>query len=128
MNVNLLQDNPDWRWYILFGGLTLVFTAALWLITKCIPVGILAPYYVTARADIHSLASSAKYCSWETGCALAREKKQEEFKFFSMTPTSCLDSSIFGCLPKRWLIAIFVLFIDRLQPVLDSAYYFILYY
>ncbi|KAJ5538533.1 hypothetical protein N7494_008012 [Penicillium frequentans] len=37
MNVNLLQDNPDWRWYILFGGLTLVFTAALWLITKCIP-------------------------------------------------------------------------------------------
>jgi drug/metabolite transporter (DMT)-like permease len=48
MNVNLLQDNPDWRWYILFGVLSLVITAILWLISKSIPVGNLALGYVTA--------------------------------------------------------------------------------
>ena len=38
MNVNLLENNPDWRWYILFGMLSFVFTGALWLVSKALPV------------------------------------------------------------------------------------------
>ena len=38
MNVNLLENNPDWRWYILFGALSFVFTGALWLVSKALPV------------------------------------------------------------------------------------------
>ncbi|KAH6869122.1 hypothetical protein B0T10DRAFT_569067 [Thelonectria olida] len=38
MNVNLFQDNPDWRWYILVAGSIVVLTIAVWLIFKCIPV------------------------------------------------------------------------------------------
>lgn len=60
MNVNLLQDNPDWRWYILFGCVSLVITGVLWLISKCIPVRIpvrIVLDYITAGTDIHTLAS-----------------------------------------------------------------------
>jgi hypothetical protein len=52
MNVNLLQDNPDWRWVILFGIMSLVTTGILWLISKCIPVRIpirIVLSYITAE-------------------------------------------------------------------------------
>lgn len=38
MNVNLLQSNPDWRWYLLFAGSSLVLTGALWMASKFFPV------------------------------------------------------------------------------------------
>ncbi len=38
MNVDLLKDNPDWRWYVLFGGALLVITFVGWLIFKLNPV------------------------------------------------------------------------------------------
>ena len=60
MNVNLLQDNPDWRWFILFGFMSLVTTGILWLVSKCIPVRIsvfVAIGYITTETDIHTLAS-----------------------------------------------------------------------
>jgi uncharacterized membrane protein len=38
MNVDLLKDNPDWRWYLLFGGAFLMITFAGWLIFKINPV------------------------------------------------------------------------------------------
>ena len=60
MNVNLLQDSPDWRWYILFGCLSLVVTGVLWLISKCIPVSVLVIDHVTAGTDIHTLASDTR--------------------------------------------------------------------
>ncbi|KAE8140150.1 ankyrin repeat-containing domain protein [Aspergillus pseudotamarii] len=47
MNVNLLENNPDWRWYILFGVLSFVFTGALWLVSKALPVRISALKYPT---------------------------------------------------------------------------------
>jgi hypothetical protein len=31
MNVNILKDNPDWRWYILFGRAFLILTIVGWL-------------------------------------------------------------------------------------------------
>ncbi|KAF3399901.1 Ankyrin repeat domain-containing protein 50 [Penicillium rolfsii] len=37
MNVDLLQDNPDWRWFILFASVSLVITGVTWFISKCIP-------------------------------------------------------------------------------------------
>jgi hypothetical protein len=38
MNVDILKDNPDWRWYMLFGGGILILTIAGWLIFKYSPV------------------------------------------------------------------------------------------
>lgn len=46
MNVNLLQDSPDWRWYILFGTLSLVMTVAVWVISKCVPVSIVVSEHI----------------------------------------------------------------------------------
>ena len=34
MNVDILKDNPDWRWYILFGGASLILTLVGWLTFK----------------------------------------------------------------------------------------------
>jgi len=34
MNVNILQNYPDWRWYILFGGGFLLITFLAWLLFK----------------------------------------------------------------------------------------------
>ncbi|ENH71268.1 hypothetical protein FOC1_g10006125 [Fusarium oxysporum f. sp. cubense race 1] len=34
MNVNLLSNNPDWRWYILVAGVVLTLTVVGWLIFK----------------------------------------------------------------------------------------------
>ncbi|GLA35033.1 hypothetical protein AnigIFM63309_009921 [Aspergillus niger] len=33
MNVNALQSNPDWRWYIVFGAASLLLTYALWKVS-----------------------------------------------------------------------------------------------
>lgn len=34
MNVDILESNPDWRWYLLFGGGCLTLTVLVWLIFK----------------------------------------------------------------------------------------------
>ncbi|KAL2812245.1 ankyrin repeat-containing domain protein [Aspergillus cavernicola] len=34
MNIDLLQNNPDWRWYLLFGGSSLLLNASIWIIFK----------------------------------------------------------------------------------------------
>jgi Mg2+ and Co2+ transporter CorA len=53
MNVDLLKDNPDWRWYVPFGGAFLIITFVIWLIFKFNPVsGIfsrVAPFVVTDK-------------------------------------------------------------------------------
>ncbi|KAK2792388.1 hypothetical protein FQN52_003323 [Onygenales sp. PD_12] len=38
MNVDILKGNPDWRWYILFGGVCLTLTLTGWLIFKYCPI------------------------------------------------------------------------------------------
>ncbi|KAK4113096.1 hypothetical protein N656DRAFT_778619 [Canariomyces notabilis] len=38
MNIDLLKDNPDWRWYVLFGGTFLMITFVGWLIFRINPV------------------------------------------------------------------------------------------
>ncbi|KAK1963978.1 hypothetical protein LY78DRAFT_659816 [Colletotrichum sublineola] len=38
MNVDILQDNPDWRWYILLGGVFLILTVLGWLFFKFVQV------------------------------------------------------------------------------------------
>lgn len=34
MNVDILESNPDWRWYLLFMGSVLFLTTAGWLFVK----------------------------------------------------------------------------------------------
>lgn len=34
MNVNIFENNPDWRWYFLFVGASLTFTIIGWLTFK----------------------------------------------------------------------------------------------
>ncbi|KAH8727040.1 hypothetical protein GQ44DRAFT_704442 [Phaeosphaeriaceae sp. PMI808] len=34
MNVDILRSNPDWRWYLLFGGGLLALTVFVWLLFK----------------------------------------------------------------------------------------------
>ena len=34
MNVNLLADNPDWKWYLVVGAASLLLTLAMWMIFK----------------------------------------------------------------------------------------------
>ncbi|CAN9129477.1 unnamed protein product [Alternaria alternata] len=38
MNVNILKDNPDWRWFFLAGSICLVSTICAWLIFKYCPI------------------------------------------------------------------------------------------
>lgn len=38
MNVDLLKDNPDWRWHILVGGIVMTLTIVGWLMFKFDPV------------------------------------------------------------------------------------------
>jgi Mg2+ and Co2+ transporter CorA len=38
MNVNLLKDSPDWRWFILLAGTIVILTLVVWLAFKYIPV------------------------------------------------------------------------------------------
>ena len=39
MNVDILESNPDWRWYLLFGGGSLMLTVIVWLVFKYGQVG-----------------------------------------------------------------------------------------
>jgi uncharacterized membrane protein YfcA len=41
MNVNILKDNPDWRWFLIFGGASQILTLVGWLGFKYIPVRVL---------------------------------------------------------------------------------------
>ena len=34
MNVDILEKNPDWRWYLLFSGGCLTLTVLVWLLFK----------------------------------------------------------------------------------------------
>lgn len=34
MNINLLADNPDWKWYLVIGASSLLLTLAIWMIFK----------------------------------------------------------------------------------------------
>ena len=40
MNVDILRDNPTWRWYPLVGGCLLLFTVTVWVSTKFTNVGV----------------------------------------------------------------------------------------
>lgn len=46
MNVNLIEDNPDWRWYLLFAGGFLVLSLFGWIFTK--------RYSVSVQRECHS--------------------------------------------------------------------------
>lgn len=32
MNVNVLETNPDWRWYVLIGAGSLILTMIIWIV------------------------------------------------------------------------------------------------
>lgn len=34
MNVDILESNPDWRWYLLLSGACLTLTVVAWLLSK----------------------------------------------------------------------------------------------
>lgn len=34
MDVNLLANNPDWKWYLVIGASSLLLTLAIWIIFK----------------------------------------------------------------------------------------------
>jgi hypothetical protein len=38
MNVNILKDDPDWRWFPLAASICLAFTSCVWLVFKYCPV------------------------------------------------------------------------------------------
>lgn len=45
MNVDILRDDPTWRWYPLVGGGLLLLTVAVWVATKFFDVGALSAEY-----------------------------------------------------------------------------------
>jgi len=55
MNVDILKDNPDWRWYILFGGAFLILTLVGWLVFKYTQVR----YYYLCQSLILVLTNDA---------------------------------------------------------------------
>ncbi|KAF2825893.1 hypothetical protein CC86DRAFT_324609 [Ophiobolus disseminans] len=38
MNVSILKDDPDWRWFLIAGAICLSSTMGAWLIFKCYPI------------------------------------------------------------------------------------------
>lgn len=84
MNVNLLQDNPDWRWYILFGCLSLVMTVAIWVLSKCLPVSIVDSISIEGKTDFYLLEHGARYSDTRVGQVFRQKERQDEFKFFSV--------------------------------------------
>jgi hypothetical protein len=40
MNVNIVKDNADWRWFVVFGGSALTLTMITWLIFKYFNVSV----------------------------------------------------------------------------------------
>ncbi|PLN79386.1 ankyrin repeat-containing domain protein [Aspergillus taichungensis] len=59
MNINLPENNPDWRWYILWGTLSFVVTGALWLVSKLLAKGLGMNY---ARGVVFPRRSHASAC------------------------------------------------------------------
>jgi hypothetical protein len=51
MNVDLLKDDPSWRWYPLVGGVLLLLTVIAWLLSKFTNVGICCPTLSVQTAD-----------------------------------------------------------------------------
>lgn len=45
MNVNILENNPDWHWYLLFLSMLLLLTLIAWLFFKYTEVS----KYLTSR-------------------------------------------------------------------------------
>lgn len=45
MNVDVLSDNPSWRWYPLIGGVLLLLTVAVWLSSKFTNVRVSGPVW-----------------------------------------------------------------------------------
>ena len=86
--MDLLQDNPDWRWFILFASVSLVITGVTWFISKCIPVSIVVLDYMIAETDTHSVANGSWQSDRRIESVLAQKKRQGRFKFFSMISKS----------------------------------------
>lgn len=42
MNVNILENNPDWRWYLLVVGTILLLTISVWLLFEYLKVRLLS--------------------------------------------------------------------------------------
>ncbi|PYH79190.1 ankyrin [Aspergillus uvarum CBS 121591] len=38
MNIDLLKDNPDWTWYLVFSAVSVLITICLWTLLKYIPI------------------------------------------------------------------------------------------
>lgn len=51
MNVNILENNPDWRWYLPFVASSLILSIIGWLVFKYNPVSHLALIYVLLTND-----------------------------------------------------------------------------
>lgn len=58
MNVDILETNPDWRWYLLFSGGCLILTALVWLFFKQIEVCGLSHSHI-----LHAYGLDQAYCS-----------------------------------------------------------------
>jgi hypothetical protein len=63
MNVNILAANPDWRWSLLTGVLSLMFTFLGWVIFK---------YFHVSQLLFSSIscASTDTFCSWRVGYSI----------------------------------------------------------
>jgi hypothetical protein len=46
MNVNILKDDPDWRWFPLAASICLASTLCAWLMFKYCPVSEIYQYHV----------------------------------------------------------------------------------
>jgi len=46
MNVNALENNPDWKWYLLFTSALLGVTILVWLLFKIFEVSLSICYYL----------------------------------------------------------------------------------
>ncbi|CAG7939810.1 unnamed protein product [Penicillium salamii] len=63
MNVDLLQNNPDWKWYLLFGGLSLILTGTLWMASKFFPISFQKQLSRAPRKHSHKNGASSKATS-----------------------------------------------------------------
>jgi hypothetical protein len=70
MNVDILESNPDWRWYLLFGGGCLALTVIVWLVFKygqvCRPVVQELPL---AFANLNIGRGTGRQILWEVDSA-----------------------------------------------------------
>lgn len=64
MNINLLENNPDWRWYLLVGEMCLVSTIVGWLVFK----------FTSVRLFCYDLCSSRHMLTYLTARKLVRNR------------------------------------------------------